>query len=253
LRRRGGAFPITLIGAAILIAACVDIPTGSNDILSLQFNPLPSPSVVVGDSLRDTLGVVQPLKVTAFNFSGAEVANVPVTFHTLDKGIHVDSLTGIVTGDSVRTGARIIASVRGLDVTVPITVSYKPDSISTVNGRDSLEYAVLDTLNISRPIGITLLNSTAKVDSARAVQSYIVSFRVVSPGDTALAKLVTENGRRSSVDTTDASGVAARSIRLDVKHLTAAVDSIIVQAFVRYKGINVRGSPARLVLKVKPK
>jgi hypothetical protein len=64
---------------------------------------------------------------------------------------------------------------------------------------------------------------------------------------------VNDAGARSSVDTTDASGVARRRIRLDVTRLTNLTDSVIVQATVKYRGVNVRGSPARLVLKVKPK
>jgi hypothetical protein len=92
------------------------------------------------------------------------------------------------------------------------------------------------------------------VDStATAVASYLVSFRIVSPADTTLARLVTEAGARSSIDTTDASGFAGRRIKLDVTKLTALTDSVIVQATVKYRGQNIRGSPARLVLKVKPK
>jgi len=56
----------------------------------------------------------------------------------------------------------------------------------------------------------------------------------------------------SRVDTTDASGIAARRIRLNPAKLTALTDSIIVNASVKYRGANIRGSPVRLVLKVKP-
>ena len=85
------------------------------------------------------------------------------------------------------------------------------------------------------------------------VSSYLVSFRIVSPADTLLFRLVDERGVRSSLDTTDASGIATRRIRLDVARLTSLTDSVIVQASVKYRGTNVRGSPARLVLKVKQK
>jgi hypothetical protein len=85
-----------------------------------------------------------------------------------------------------------------------------------------------------------------------AVASYLVSFQIVSPADTALASLVGDNRARSSLDTTDASGVAGRRVKLDVTRLTTLVDSVIVNAFVRYRGANVPGSPMRLVLKVKP-
>ena len=252
MSRRAGAIPLTIVSVAVLIAACVELPTGANDVLSIQFNPLPSPSVVLGDELRDTLGAVQGLSVQAFNYSGTEIENPPVTFSTVDRGIRVDSVTGIVTGDSVRSNARIFATVRGLTASTLIAVVPRPDTVAESNSRDSLSYSVLDTTaNVSAPIGVKVLHAVPG-DTA-AVASYLVSFQITSPGDTALARLVTDNGARSSLDTTDASGVATRRIRLDVTRLTNLVDSVIVQAFVRYRGANVRGSPARLVLKVKPR
>jgi hypothetical protein len=252
LSRRGGSFPLTLIGAATAILACTEVPTGANDILSVQFDPLPSPSVVVGDSLRDSLGVVQAPTVTAFNFSGDEVANPPVVFLALDRGIHVDSTTGIVTGDSVRTGARISARVAGLSVSTPIAVTLRPDSIAPLNVSDSLLYSLLDTLNVSDPIGVKVFNTTAKVDTAQAVGSYLVSF-LVDPADSIVGRLVTEGSKPSSLDTTDASGNASRRVRIDVTKLRGQMDSIIVYAFVRYRGAILGGSPVRLVLKLKPK
>ena len=251
--RRSGRFPLTLIGAATAILACTEIPTGANDILSVQFNPLPSPSVVVGDSLRDSLGMVQVPTVTAFNFSGGEVADPPVVFLALDRGIHVDSTTGIVTGDSVRTGARISARVGGLSVSTSIAVTLRPDSIAPLNVSDSLLYSLLDTLNVSDPIGVKVFNTTAKIDTAQPVGSYLVSF-LVDPADSIVGRLVADAGARaSSLDTTDASGNASRRVRIDVTKLRGQMDSIIVHAFVRYRGAIVGGSPVRLVLKLKPK
>jgi hypothetical protein len=251
LSRSGGAIPLTLMAGAILLAACVEIPTGANEILSVQFNPLPSPSVVVGDSLRDTLGIVRPVTLSAYNYSGDLVENPQVKFSTVDRGLHVDSLTGIVRGDSVRSSARIFASLKQLTAIATIAVTQRPDSVVGSNDRDSLSYSLTDTLNVSNAIGVKVVH---KVDStATAVASYLVSFRIVSPADTTLARLVTEAGARSSIDTTDASGFAGRRIKLDVTKLTALTDSVIVQATVKYRGQNIRGSPARLVLKVKPK
>jgi hypothetical protein len=252
LSRSGAAIPLTVIAGAILLAACTDIPSGANDILSFQFDPLPSPSVVVGDSLRDTLGVVRGITLKAYNYSGTEVASPPVTFRAIDRGIRVDSLTGIVRGDSIRPSARIVATLRALSGTLTLAVTQKPDTVALSNGRDSLVYSVLDTTSISNELSVRVLTySPALTDSS--VGSYIVSFRITSPTDTALARLVTDNGGRSSVDTTNAGGIGGRRIKLDVTRLTSLVDSVIVQAFVKYRGVNVRGSPARLALKVKPK
>jgi hypothetical protein len=253
LIRRSGSFPLTLIGAATAILACTEIPTGADEILSVQFNPLPSPSVVVGDSLRDSLGVVRAPTVTAFNFSGDEVANPPVVFLALDRGIRVDSTTGIVTGDSVRTGARISARVEGLSVSAQIAVTLRPDSIARLNVSDSLLYSLLDTLNVSSAIGVKVFNTTAKVDTAQAVGSYLVSF-LVDPADSIVGRLVADAGvTRSTLDTTDASGTASRRVRIDATKLRGQIDSVVVHAFVRYRGAIVGGTPVRLVLKLKPK
>lgn len=253
MSRSGAAIPLTVIAGAILLAACTEIPSGANDILSFQFDPLPSPSVVVGDSLRDTLGVVRGITLKAYNFSGTEVPSPPVTFHALDRGIRVDSVTGVVRGDSVRSSARVVATLRALSGTVLVAVTQKPDTVRGSNARDSLAYSVVDTANISNELSVRVLTYSPASATDSSVGSYLVSFQIISPSDTALARLVTDNGARSSIDTTNAGGVAGRKIRLDVARLTSLVDSVIVQAFVKYRGINVRGSPARLVLKVKPK
>jgi len=86
-----------------------------------------------------------------------------------------------------------------------------------------------------------------------AVKSYIVSFTIVSQSDPGLGTLVNDAGRPSVVDTTDTNGVAGRAIRLHPVFLVSEIDSIIVSATARYRGIAVSGSPVRLVLKIKPR
>lgn len=253
MSRSGAAIPLTVIAGAILLAACTEIPSGSNHILSFQIDPLPSPGVVVGDSLRDTLGIVKGITLKAFNYSGTEIDAPQVKYRAVDRGIRVDSLTGIVLGDSVRASARVIASLDGLSGNVLVAVTQKPDSVAGSNARDTLAYSVLDSVNISNELSVRVLTFSPRVPTDSAVGQYLVSFMVTSPGDTALARLVSDNGVRSSLDTTNSAGIGGRRIKLDVERLTALNDSVIVQAFVKYRGVNVRGSPVRLVLKVKPK
>lgn len=249
---RAGAIPIGFISGVILLAACVEIPTGANDVLSMQLNALPAPSVVVGDTLRDSSGVVSPIGITAYNYSGDSATSPVVRFSVLDRGIRVDSVTGIVIGDSVRSTARVLARLNGLTATAVLAVTLRPDTVGLSNGRDSLSYSLTDsTANLSPAIGIRVVHGAGASDSV--VASYFVSFRIVSPTTTGLAELVADNGRASASDTTDASGIASRRIKLDPTKLTTVIDSVIVQASVKYRGANVKGSPARLVLKVKPK
>jgi hypothetical protein len=235
----------------VLVLACVDIPTSSSSILSFEFDPLPSPSVVVGDSLRDSLGVAKPITFKAFNYSGEQVTNPPVQFTALDRGIHVDALKGYVIGDSARSQARISARLDDISSTVTLVVTLRPDTIIGSNARDSLAYSLSDTLNVSPAVGVKLIHGKPAGDSA--VASYVVSFRIASQPASQPAQLVNDANRASQSDTTDASGVASRKIRLDVTKITNPVDSVIIEARAQFKGALVAGAPVRLVVKFKPK
>lgn len=241
-----------IIGAAI---ACEDISGDATSVLSIQFDSLATPSVVVGDTLRDTTGVVFLPIVHAFNFKGDEIPTPPVWFQSPDSGITVDSATGIIVGDSLRSNAaRVIATIAGLQAIQKVDVTLRPDLIAAVNDLDSLSYSLLDTTqNISPALTVKLSHGAAPNDSA--VKSYIVSFSIVSQSDPQLAQLVNDAKRPSVVDTTDASGIAGRAIRLHPLFLAPgnSVDSIIVNASARYRGALVSGSPVRLVLRIKPR
>jgi len=251
MSRQSSAALFALMTLAATVLACTDIPTGNDNILSFVVNPLPSPSAVVGDTLRDTLGVAKPITVTAFNFQGDTVRSPRLRFLALSRGIKVDSLTGVVTGDSVQSGAQIIASVGSIQSLVSIGVTLRPDTMVASNARDSLSYSLTDTtLNTSPPLGVKLLHGRG-TDSV--VVGYRVSFRMISPTGT-LAQLVNDLGAAgTAADTTDASGLASRRIKLNVAQLTSATDSVVVMASASYRGVAVRGSPVRLVLKYKLK
>lgn len=248
--RIGCALMVATVGVAGAVS-CTNIPTADNAVLSIEFS-LPAPSVVLGDTVRDSTGNAVPIRATVFNFKGTVISGAPVRFHALDRGLRVDSITGFAVGDSVRaTPARIAVSVGNLQAIRTLDVALRPDTVVAEHRRDSLSYVLLDsTKNVSPGLSVRVLHSLTSVDSA--VKSYIVSFVVVSPADTLLALLVNEGVKSSRVDTTDATGLASRQIRLNPVRLTAVTDSVIVNASVKYRGLNVRGSPVRLVLKVKP-
>lgn len=245
-----GGFAVAALGAA-LVAACVNISDNADSVLSLEFDSLPFPSVVVGDSLRDTTGAIASLDVRAFNYRGEEILSPPVRFHAPDPGITIDSITGVIRGDSLRsTRVRVIASVGTLQAQQLLDITIRPDAVSALDGRDTLEYSLLDsTVNVSRELTVKVIHGTPPADSA--VRSYVVSFAVVSGGDPLLAEVV--NGAKvSTVDTTDASGVAGRTVRIRPLYLATPVDSVIVNATVNYRGAPISGSPVRLVLVLTP-
>jgi len=242
-------FALMTLSAAVL--ACTDIPTGSGHILSCSVNPLPCPSVVVGYSLRDSLGVVRPITVNAFDFQGDTASAAKVRFLAGGRGIKVDSITGVVTGDSAQTGAKIIVSVGDIQSPVTIGVALRPDSMLAADGRDSLLYSLTDTtLNLSPALGVKIVHG---ITADSAVAGWRVSFRMISPSGT-VAQLINDlNVTGTTADTTDASGVASRRIKLNVAQLTAVSDSVVVLASASYRGVAIRGSPVRLVLKYRPK
>ncbi len=245
------AAAFALCGLGLL--ACTDLSGGSTSVLSIQFDSLAAPSVVVGDTLRDTTGAVVVPVVHAYNFNGGEISSVPVRFHSPDSGVVVDSVTGTVFGDSLRsTPARIVATVGSLQAIQKVDVTLRPDLVVAVNSPDSLSYSLIDsTVNVSPSLKVKLTHAVAPNDSA--VKSYIVSFAIVSQSAPNLGTLVNDGGKPSVVDTTDASGVAGRAIRLHPVSLVTPTDSIIVSATTRYRGVEVSGSPVRLVLKIKPR
>lgn len=261
LSRRGKSGKFILVSSvvtalgAVAAAACSDVSGSSTSVLSIEFDSLASPSVVVGDTLRDTAGAVALPVVHAFNFKGAEIVPSQAWFQSPDSGVVVDSATGIIVGDSLRsTPARIVATVGSLQAIQQLAVTLRPDVITSVNGSDSLSYSLLDTtVNVSPQLTVKLTHGVSPNDSA--VTSYIVSFAIVSQSDPQLGVLVNDAGKPSFVDTTGADGVAGRAIRLHPLFLApgVSVDSIIVNATAKFRGAPVSGSPVRLVLKVKPR
>lgn len=221
-------------------------------MLSIVFDSLSAPSVVVGDTLRDTTGAVVRPVVHVFNFKGEEVARAPVYFLSPDSGVTVDSATGVVTADSLRsTPARIVATIGTLQAVQNVNVTLRPDTLEAVNALDSLHYSLLDsTVNVSPSLQVKLTHGIAPNDSA--VTSWIVSFAIVAQSDPRLGELVNDGGLASVVDTTDATGIAGRKIRVHPLFLTSNVDSIVVNATAKYRGVKVSGSPVRLVLLLKP-
>ena len=243
-------------GAAALALACTDVTGSKDQVLSIQFDTLASPSVVIGDSLRDSTGALALPHVTAYNFEGTVVTAPRVRYSSANRGVTVDSITGVIRGDSLRTTpVRVIATVGDIQAQQFLAVTLRPDSMFATVARDTILYSLLDsTVNLSKTVTVSLRHGKAGADSA--VSSYLVSFSISSAANAGIADLVDETGRKSRVDTTDASGLAGRRIRL---HATApafvanASDSIIVNATAKYRGAIVKGGPVRLVVVFRPR
>ena len=254
-RTRATILACALGVAALAAIACAEISTDPKLVASIAMDSVASPSIVANDSLRDTLGIARPIHATVYNIQGTPLASVPLRFRSPDPGITVDSVLGYVVADTARAnGIRLLAAAGSLQA-APDTIYIvpAPDTVVALNATDSLLYSLTDTTaSLSNPLQLQLLHRTSFA-STIPVRSYLVSYAITYPTDTVLARLVTRDGlRRSTVDTTDATGTSARRVRLRSLSLTSVDDSVVVVAMVRYRGVPVPGAPIRFVLKVKP-
>jgi hypothetical protein len=237
------------------VYACGDLTGSSGGVLSIEFDSLAAPAVVVGDSLRDTTGALVFPGVRVFDAKGAQIESPAVRFQSPDSGVHVDSITGVIRADSLRsTPARIFATIGSLQALQRVGVTLRPDSLAVVLAADTIRYSLSDTtVDVSKALTVKLLHGVAPNDSV--VNSWIVSFAITSQTDPALATLVNESGKASLVDTTGTDGIAGRMIRLHPVALTSATATgdIVVNVTAKYRGSPVKSSPVRIVVTYQPR
>lgn len=240
---------LLLLGSAAL-QACAKEVIGPDVAISVALDSLPFPAVVVGDSLRDSSGAVAAVQASAFNFRGELLESAGFRYLAVDRGASIDSTTGIVVGDSVRTTpVRIVARLNDLQTNpVQLSVVPRPDSLAAVTTVDTLRYSLTDsTVNVSAELSVRVLHDS---NPPAPVPSWVVQFRITAPADTLLA--FTVNGGSSPVDTTAADGTAARRVRIRAQRLTMTSDSVILLASAAYRGMQLRGSPRRIVVHLRP-
>ena len=68
------ALALALLGSA----ACSDLTSTPGGPQSLSIDSLPFPAVVVGDTLRDTLGVAAPVTAKVYDGANRVIAGAPV-------------------------------------------------------------------------------------------------------------------------------------------------------------------------------
>src|SRR5216110_2295736 len=88
--------------AATIGVSCIDMSSPVGGVASISNLVLPSPSVVRGDTMRDSTGKATPLRARLLDGKGDTVRDTRVTFFVLDKGAHVDT-AGLLYGDSLTT------------------------------------------------------------------------------------------------------------------------------------------------------
>ena len=277
-------------GAAVIAAACSDVPSDPNTPFSIEFNRAASPSVVLGEAMFDSLGNAAPLKARVFNAKGEEIVGATVTYHVVAYSnvsatnpafidsvpLTVDAASGIVTGKSAPVyatkTARVYAQAGKLQSqTVTITATRHADTLVAGGSvKDSLMLSFLNTDSLllapSSPFTVRLLHTSGALTAAdSAVPAYLVRFRIVQPvnaaTDTSYVMLTNGDRKRSELDTTDASGNASRQVRIRRVNFpfgkpagtdNIVRDTIIVEASAyREGGAAVPGSGIRFELIIK--
>ena len=76
-----GRLAALLAGAALVaFVACTEVATDPNAVVAIRFDGSAYPSIVVGDSLRDSLGALQPVRATGLNYKSQAVEGAAFVF-----------------------------------------------------------------------------------------------------------------------------------------------------------------------------
>ncbi|MBL0937282.1 MAG: hypothetical protein IBJ03_00195 [Gemmatimonadaceae bacterium] len=257
-RRVLGAVVLLAVGTAAGFAACAEIGTAPDQPAAIELDPFASPSIVVGDTLRNFDGVVTPMRAVVRNVAGDPIADAPVRYlyadFNRDSALKVDSATGVVVAlKAISSEARLAARIgNSLQVLRALTVTVQPDTIEGAAPTSALNVRIPDTLsNRTGEFRVTLRN--LQTTPRQTVNAWVVRYKLITPANptndtTAAAWLVDDNNRRTDVDTTDTGGTARRFVRVRGGQFPATLreDSVVVEVIAQYKGQAVRGGPLRL-------
>jgi hypothetical protein len=245
--------------------ACTEVGTDPNVPVAIEIDPPMLPAIAEGDSLRDTLGAVQPLVARALNSRNEVIADAPIRFVALRNDsaiIAVDSATGRVAG--LRVGdADIVAQVSGLQsVRLPVRVTRSPDTVYAVSRLvDTVLYNLADDTARTLIVGVAKRDTANGRDTLVLVPFWRVRYTIVDPPelasntDTTRVYIANAANRLSRVDTTDATEGARRRLRFP----TAAVSDTTRRTFVtevvvvRADGTPLPGSPLLFTTVIRPR
>jgi hypothetical protein len=243
-----------LVAGAALAGACAEVGTDPNEPFSIEFSRLPSPSILLGDTLRDLEGNPVDLRTaaTVFNASNDPLDGFPVTFLVTDDSSRIewDEETGfLVSTDTTGLASVGIQATAGNLVPAPLTLTIipaAPDSIADADTGFAKIIFVSDAPRVTdRSLKARLLAGTTPVSS------WPVLFRVVSlPPILDSVRFIassTDTLRSSPYDTTS-SGIADRFVRAWLKPGTpsGALDTLVVSATFRVR----RDSAGAVLFKV---
>lgn len=257
----------TIAAAVVWAAACADVGTGPDVPASIELPPFAFPTVVVGDTLRNDAGIATPIRAIVRNASGAEIPDARATFlyadFRRDSAFLVDTATGFIVATRTVNEGRIAARIGpSLQVIRRLIATVRPDTVQAGTRPADLIVSLLPDTGRARAEGNTTANLPVSVrhlagPTSAGVNGWLVHFRLVQPANptndtTQAVFLVDDQLRPSTLDTTSSDGGAGRRVRVRAAQFPApdgtarVIDSVVVEATVRYRGQLLRGAPVRL-------
>lgn len=268
---RCGLTTLLAIGAS----SCADVKLGPSVPATIEFSGLAAPAVVLGDTLRDVNGVAAPARAVVRNQAGDIIADANVHYvyadAARDTAFLVDSLAGYIVSlqplKGSATTARIAAHVgKNLQIVRSVQVTVRPDAVDRggAGSPDTLRVTLPDTgvliaNNVSAQLLVTVRHfETTASDTVRStVPNWLVKYELLQPANpendsTRSVFLVNDLRSVSNIDTTDGSGIASRAVRVRAAQFPVGTtsDSAVVRVTVKYRGVDVKGSPIRIVLPI---
>ncbi|CAN5786778.1 hypothetical protein BH11GEM1_BH11GEM1_03310 [soil metagenome] len=240
-------------GSMAILLSCGDVPTLASGIAYISAVELPSPVVIAGDTLRDSLGRVAPLRVRAFDANEHEVSGTTTTWFVspLDTGIHIDAKGVLTANDSIRV-VHVVGRVgdRLQTAEALLYVVPKPDQV--------LGAGITDALVGAPAKGTLQVTVTGTRGAGRSpVRGVVVRYRIVAVNDRPVvdstrvflvddANTPLRNAFTMAVDTTNESGVASRFVTVSD---TTGIRKIEISATARsLRGEALSGNPVTFVL-----
>jgi hypothetical protein len=252
--------PASVLAAGVALISCFELSGPPSGVSAVSPIITAWPSVVVNDQLRDSFGVVTPLRVDVFDGDGKKVDDAEVRFIALDTGLTVDA-DGFVVGTRIRTlPARVVAQVRrGGDLlqTPEDSIDVVPMPDSVLPNRDTTfatkTFEVTNPAVVtSDPLAVTILSRATGVATGVPVRSWIVGYEILDQPEGQNAQntaLFTGAGEsRFAYDTTNADGLAGRrTIAFQRSRLTTAAGPHIVTVRATIRRIGSNSAPPRTV------
>jgi len=254
------AMRLAIAFAAAAFLGCSDFGSGPSVPVAIEFDSIPFPAVIAGDTLRDSTGLAAPLRGVAFNSDGDPIADAPFQFVALDTGVTI-SAEGFLVATRRDGTVRFIASVDGLQSPVRrVQVTRRPDEVAATGDLEvAVGYQVPDVAgNVSPALTVRVTSDDVAGGVSPNVAGWLVRWRAVHAGDTlgltdtTFVAMLGDGTARSMLDTTGTDGTSSRRLRIFANRLVAAVDSFIVVAEVKRHGVPIAGSPVRFVVNVAP-